>query len=53
MKSQQSVQASNTKKIKKLKKGKRYYVQVRSIKTISGAKYYGAWSKTKLSGKIK
>ncbi|MBQ0079474.1 MAG: Ig-like domain-containing protein, partial [Eubacterium sp.] len=42
-----------SKTIKKLKKGKYYYVQVRSIKTISGEKYYGAWSKSKLSPKIK
>jgi hypothetical protein len=39
--------------VKKLKKGKTYQVQVRSYKTVKGAKYYSAWSKTKTSGKIK
>lgn len=39
--------------IKKLKKGKRYYVKVRAYKTVSKVKYYGAWSETKLSKKIK
>jgi hypothetical protein len=43
--------------IKKLKKGKAYQVQVRAYKKItSGASkgtYYGAWSKTKTSKKVK
>ncbi|MDR0853968.1 MAG: InlB B-repeat-containing protein [Clostridiales Family XIII bacterium] len=38
---------------KNLKKGKAYQVQVRSYKTVSGVKYYSAWSKTKVSGKVK
>jgi len=42
-----------SKVIKKLKKGKRYYVKVRAYKTVSKVKYYGAWSKQKLSKKIK
>lgn len=36
-----------TKTIKKLKAKKYYYVQVRTYKTISGKKYYSAWSSTK------
>lgn len=39
--------------IKSLTKGKVYQVQVRSYKTVSGKKYYSAWSATKVSGKIK
>lgn len=35
------------KKIKKLKGGKRYYVRVRTYKTVSSIKCYSAWSKTK------
>ncbi len=31
--------------IKKLKKKKTYYVRVRTYKTVSGVKYYSAWSK--------
>lgn len=34
-----------TKTVKKLKKGTRYYVRVRAVKTYSGKTYYGAWSK--------
>ena len=33
--------------IKKLKAKKTYYVQVRTYKTVSGKKYYSAWSKVK------
>jgi len=32
-------------KIKKLKKRKTYYVQIRAFKTINGKNYYGKWSK--------
>jgi hypothetical protein len=39
--------------VKKLKKGKVYQFQVRSFKTVSGAKYYSAWSATKASKKVK
>ncbi|MBQ0018827.1 MAG: hypothetical protein KBS63_06480 [Clostridiales bacterium] len=42
-----------SKVIKKLRKGKRYYVKVRAYKKLGSTKYYGAWSKTKLSSKIK
>lgn len=33
--------------IKKLKAGKKYYVRVRTYKTVSGRNYYSSWSKTK------
>ena len=36
-----------SKTIKKLKKGKTYYVKVRSYKTVNGVKYYGAYSAVK------
>jgi hypothetical protein len=39
--------------VKKLTKGKKYQVQVRAYKTVSGVKYYGAWSSVKTSTKIK
>ncbi|MCD8189017.1 MAG: Ig-like domain-containing protein [Clostridiales bacterium] len=35
------------KTISKLTKGKKYYVRVRAYKTVSGTKYYSAWSSTK------
>ncbi|MDR1043427.1 MAG: NEAT domain-containing protein, partial [Clostridiales Family XIII bacterium] len=44
---------SLTLKVGKLKKGKRYSVQVRAYKTVKGKKYYSAWSKTKTGGKVK
>lgn len=44
---------SSSKTIKSLKKGKTYYVKVRAYKTVSKVKYYGEWSKTKLSKKVK
>ncbi len=34
-------------KLSKLKAKKKYYVQVRTYKTVSGAKYYSSWSKVK------
>lgn len=38
--------------IKKLKKGKKYYVRVKAYKTVNGKKIYGSWSAVK-SVKIK
>lgn len=38
---------SASKTIKKLKKKKTYYVRIRTYKTVSGKKYYSAWSKIK------
>ena len=36
-----------SKKVKKLKSGKKYYVKIRTYKTIKGKKYYSKWSKVK------
>jgi len=33
--------------IGKLRKGARYYFRIRSVKTVSGKKYYSAWSKAR------
>jgi hypothetical protein len=44
---------SATLKISKLKKGKKYNVQLRAYKTVGGVKYYSAWSGVKTSGKVK
>ena len=38
---------TTSKKITKLKAKKKYYVKVRSYKTVSGTKYYSEWSKAK------
>lgn len=38
---------TTTKKITGLKKGKTYYVKVRTYKTVKGKKYYSGWSKVK------
>ncbi|MBR1751897.1 MAG: leucine-rich repeat protein [Ruminococcus sp.] len=38
---------STSKTIKSLKKGKTYYVKVRSYKTVNGTKYYSTYSKVK------
>lgn len=38
---------------KKLKRGKKYYVRVRSYKKSGKETLYGAWSKRKLSGRIR
>lgn len=38
---------NTSKKIRKLKKKKRYYVQVRTYKTVNGTRYYSSWSKKK------
>ena len=34
-------------KLTGLKTGKNYYVRIRTYKTVSGKKYYSAWSKAK------
>lgn len=44
---------TTSKTFKKLKKGKRYYVKVRSYKKVDGKKLYGAYSKAKKTAKIK
>ena len=36
-----------SRKIKELKRGKKYYVKIRTYKTVGGKKYYSPWSKTK------
>ena len=36
-----------SKKIKKLKAKKKYYVRVRTYRVVGGVKYYSAWSKKK------
>ena len=38
---------TTSKQIKGLKKGKKYYVRIRSFKTVSGKKYYSAWGAKK------
>ena len=38
---------TTSKKIKGLKKGKKYYVRIRSFKIANGKKYYSAWSAKK------
>lgn len=39
--------AKTSKVIKSLKKGKTYYVKVRTYKNVGGKKYYSAYSKVK------
>jgi hypothetical protein len=39
--------------LKGLKKGKQYDVRIRSVKTVDGTKYFGAWSKISKSAKVK
>ena len=36
-----------SRKITKLKGGKKYYVKIRTYKIVGGTKYYSPWSKTK------
>lgn len=36
-----------SKKISKLKAKKKYYVQIRTYKTVGGIRYYSAWSSKK------
>ena len=38
---------ASTKKIKKLKSKKKYYVRIRTYKDVGGVRYYSSWSKTK------
>ncbi|MBQ3406220.1 MAG: fibronectin type III domain-containing protein [Lachnospiraceae bacterium] len=38
---------SSSKKLTGLKAGKKYYVRIRTYKTVNGKKYYSAWSKKK------
>ena len=45
--------AKQTITIKKLKKGKKYQVQIRAYKKVDGKTYLGAWSKVKVTKKIK
>lgn len=49
MKSSKTVKATGAKKnsvvLKKLEKGKTYYVQVRAYQKVKGKTYYGNWSK--------
>ena len=44
-----SVKSNKTtsKKFTKLKASKKYYVRIRTYKTVNGVKYYSAWSKSK------
>ena len=49
-KNSKTIKIKNTKTkttIKKLKSNKRYYIKVRTYKTIQGKTYYSTWSKTK------
>lgn len=45
--------SKQTTKIKKLKKGKKYYVKARAYKKVGNTTHYGAYSKDKLSKKVK
>ena len=42
-----TVKGKTSRVIKGLKRGKRYYVRIRTYKTVSKVKYYSAWSGTK------
>ena len=42
-----SKKSTVSKTIKSLKKGKKYYVRIRSFKTVGGKKYYSAWNAKK------
>jgi len=39
--------SATSKTIKKLSAKKKYYVQIRTYKTVKGVKYYSSWSKAK------
>lgn len=45
--------SSDYKTISYLKRGKTYQVRVRRYQTVSGVKYYSAWSSTKTSGTVR
>ena len=47
MKATSSAGKKCTLKVSKLKGGKKYYVQVRTYKKVSGKTYYSSWSKAK------
>ena len=36
-----------SKKVRKLRGGRKYYIRIRTYKTVKGVKYYSPWSKTK------
>lgn len=38
---------TTSKSVSKLSKGKKYYVQIRTYKTVNGTKYYSSWSTAK------
>ena len=42
-----SGKANTSKKVTKLKSKKKYYIRVRTYKTVNGKKYYSSWSKVK------
>lgn len=48
-----AVTTASYRTVKSLTKGKRYQVKVRAFKTVNKVKYYGAWSKVRLSAKVK
>ena len=39
--------ATTSTTVSKLTKGKKYYVRIRTYKTVSGKNYYSGWSKAK------
>ena len=39
--------SKTSKKVTKLKGGKKYYVKIRTYKTVGGKKFYSSWSKVK------
>lgn len=44
---QRKEQKTTKNKVKKLKAKKKYYVRVRTYKTVKGKKVYSSWSKVK------
>ena len=47
IKSEKDMQITDTVEYHNLKKGKKYYVKVRSYKTVNGKRIYGAYSTAK------